>query len=71
MTAIETLTPNRTAARTVKTLSAILMILVIGPMAMLTAQDEKPATTEETLNTDEVEVQSAKAQAPKKIQSHF
>jgi peptidyl-prolyl cis-trans isomerase A (cyclophilin A) len=40
-------------------------------MAMLTAQDEKPATTEETLNTDEVEVQSAKAQAPKKFKVIF
>ncbi|MCS5632698.1 MAG: peptidylprolyl isomerase, partial [Pirellulaceae bacterium] len=70
MTAIETLTPNRTAARIVKTL-AILMILVVGPMAVLSAQDEKPATTEETPNTDDVEVQSAKAQAPKKFKVIF
>ena len=70
MTAIETLTPNRTAARTVKTL-AILMILVVGPVVMLSAQDEKPTTAEETPNTDKVEAQSAKAQAPKKFKVIF
>lgn len=80
MTVIETLPPNHTAARIAKTLSTILLVLVMGSVATLSAQDEKPAAqedtpvpveVEETSNTDDVEIQSAKAQAPKRFKVIF
>jgi len=80
MTVIETLTPNRPVTRILKTLSAILLVLVIGPVATLSAQDEKPASKEDTAapvevetkaSTDDVEAQSAKTQAPKKFKVIF
>ena len=80
MTVIETLPPNRPVTRILKTLSAILLVLVIGPVATLSAQDEKPASKEDTAapvevetkaSTDDVEAQSAKTQAPKKFKVIF
>jgi peptidyl-prolyl cis-trans isomerase A (cyclophilin A) len=80
MTVIETLTPNRPVTRILKTLSAILLVLVIGPVATLSAQDEKPASKEDTAapvevetkaSTDDVEAQSAKTQAPEKFKVIF
>lgn len=80
MTVIETLPPNHTAARIAKTLSTILLVLVMGSVATLSAQDEKPAAqedtpvpveVEETPSTDDGEIQSAKAQAPKRFKVIF
>jgi peptidyl-prolyl cis-trans isomerase A (cyclophilin A) len=79
-----TVIPNRTAATITKTCCAILLVVAMGLVATLSAQNEKPVEkpaakedtpapveVEKTPSTDDVEIQSAKAQAPKKFKVIF